>query len=290
MRIALLYEHPAWSTALVDRMIERGVDVTPIDVGALLLPDTDFDLWVNRVNTMPSEGRPSSIVASTMHLLLTLEARGASVVNGHRCHTIGGSKAAQSALFTAIGLTTPSCVSIASPEAAVGASGELGFPVLTKPNIGGSGVGIVRHDSRAGLAEAVELGAVDLGIDDTGIVQELVTSADGFVHRIEILDGQLLYASRQKIQDGFNYCAADGCSIGGDTIELVQPEDALVDMARSAVLAAGADIASVEYLIDAASGEPTFYDLNPYSNFVSDRDEELGFSPIDRYIDFIASR
>ena len=110
------------------------------------------------------------------------------------------------------------------------------------------------------------------------------------MHRIEILDGQLLYASEQKIQDGFNYCAADGCSIDDGGIELVDPDSALVEMATSIVTSARADIASVEYLIDATTGEPTFYDFNPYSNFVSGRDAELGFSPIDRYIDFVIEK
>ena len=286
----MLYEHPTWSTALVERMVQRGVDVTPIDVGSSPSPDGAFDLWVNRVNTMPSEGRSPSLVASFMHLLLSLDASGAAVVNGFRCHAIGCSKAAQSALFSRLGLQAPRAVSIESPAAAVRVAEELVFPVLTKPNVGGSGAGIVRHDTLAQLAAAVDRNVVDLGIDGTGLVQEVIPSADGLVHRVEILDGELLYASQQKIQDGFNYCAADGCSIEDGAIEIVEPDPPLVGMARAIVSAASADIAGVEYLIDARSGEPTFYDFNPYSNFVSGRDEELGFSPLDTYIDFLTAQ
>ena len=76
-------------------------------------------------NTMPSLGRPTSIVASVTHRLLALDVSGAEVVNGHHCHAIGCSKTAQAALFSRLGLATPRGVPIASADEAVTAATGL---------------------------------------------------------------------------------------------------------------------------------------------------------------------
>lgn len=292
LRVAVLYEHPTWSRELIERLADRGVDLATIDVGEAVDPDVlqaPRDVWLNRVNAMPSAGRPTEIVAATQHLLWSLDVRGARVVNGARSHAIATSKVAQAALFTTLGLATPRTVAIHAPEQAEAAAAHVGYPVLTKPNVGGSGSGIVRHDDEAELLAAVSAGRVDLGVDGTGIVQEVVDSVDGLVHRVEVLAGELFYATDQLARPGeYNYCAADGCAVlDPDSIAIVEPHPDVVSEAVRAVAAAGADVAGVEYLIDRRTGTRCYYDLNPYSNFVRGRDAELGFDPIDRYLDAV---
>jgi hypothetical protein len=293
MRIALLHEHPAWSIDLIDRARVRGLDLTPFDVGEFDFSVDDlgdgFDLWVNRVNAMPSAGRPASIVAAAGHILSALELRGHRVINGSTTHRIGGSKIAQAALFTQLGLGTPPTVGIFQAGDAMAAAERIGFPVLTKPNVGGSGSGIVRHDSAAELAQAIHAGTVDLGIDGTGVVQRIIESTDGMIHRVEMLGSSFFYGTQQPLQVGaFNYCAADGCAFdGGAAIELFTPHDDIIEAAARVMAEANTDIGGVEYIVDATTGQPSYYDFNPYSNFVSGFDTELGFSPIDHYLDFL---
>ena len=57
------------------------------------------------------------------------------------------------------------------------ASGELRFPLIVKPNVGGSGALIERFDSRADLE--ARSAALDLGPDGTALVQEFVESEGG---------------------------------------------------------------------------------------------------------------
>lgn len=293
MRIALLYEHPTWSGSLIARAGERGIDLTPIDIGDPELDlSADFDLWVNRINAMPSAGRPTSIVAAAGHSLLTLELRGQRVLNGSQTHHIGGSKTAQATLFEQVGLATPASVAIYEPAHALDAAMRLGFPVLTKPNVGGSGAGIVRHDSADALRAAIGAGEVDLGIDGTGLVQRVIEAADGLIHRVEMLGSEFFYGTEQRLRaDAFNYCAADGCAVDSEdaAIVLFTPPSEIIEQVAGVMAAASTDVGGVEYIVDATTGEPTFFDFNPYSNFVSDLDEQLGFNPIDRYLDFIIS-
>ncbi len=312
MRVALLYEHPTWSLELLARLADRSVEVTAIDIGNPAhqpLIANSYDLWVNRINIMPSAGRPATVAATAQHLLLSLEARGERVFNGWRTHAIGASKIAQYELFTGLGLHTPTTSALVAGDAGPAAD-RLGFPVLTKPNIGGSGSGIARFEDRQALQGALDNGRLDLGVDGTGVVQEVIASADGFVHRVEILAGQLFYGTRQAVQDGvYNYCAADGCGVPlGDqpdqpnqtdqsgapstgtvapAIEVVDPSPEIVADVCAIVSAAGAEVAGVEYLIDRDSGRACFYDFNPYSNFIAGQNDRLGFDPTDRFIDAV---
>ncbi len=309
-RVGLLYEHPTWSLELIRRFEARDVELVTVDVGATAGVGVEagrrasaaartgrstvsapgpitVERWINRVNALPSLGRPSSVVAATGHTLLDLELRGERVINGHRTWSIGVSKRAQGALLDRLGLATPATIPIASPAEAPGAADEIGFPVLVKPNVGGSGTGIERFDGRDDLGDAVADGRLALGIDGTGLVQQIVEPGDGLVHRIEMLGRELFYATDQPVESGvFNYCAADGCAVDGG-IALAAPDRQVIEAAAAVMEAAEAQVGGVEYLIDRATGEPCFFDVNPYSNFLTGRDAELGFDPIERYLDHV---
>jgi hypothetical protein len=162
---------------------------------------------------------------------------------------------------------------------------------LIKPNIGGSGAGIRSFASADELAEAA--GSVDLGLDGTALVQERLRPEADAIVRVEILNGELLYAIRIRLMpDSFNLCPADYCDLTGlaDPIEAYEPPDDVVDDAKRIVAAACMDVAGVEYLVDARDGRPTFYDVNALSNFVANAREIVGFDPFERFVDVIAKR
>ncbi len=308
MKIALLYEHPTWSDALIETFKSNGIDLRRINVADLsFCPDQgcpDFNFAVNRINIMPSSGRDPSVVFHTLHYLNWLEAMGVTLVNGSRTHFAGASKALQNGLFARLGLHCPRAVAVHRPEDVLTAAESIGFPLIIKPNIGGSGSGIARYDSDDELEAAVASGNVDLGIDGTGLVQEYIHS-DGYVYRVEILGKRLFYSIKQKmVANTFNYCAADGCSVTqtshGKTdafdhcalnpevrIQAFEADETIVAQVVSIIQGAGADLGGVEYLLDTRTGKPCFYDFNPYSNFVSNGQALLGFSPEQRFVDYV---
>src|SRR5207237_6364527 len=87
------------------------------------------------------------------------------------------SKAYQLTLLERLGLPYPRARVIHHPSQASQAADGLRFPVVVKPNIGGSGAGIVRFDSPDTLARASRDGTVQLGIDSTALLQEYVSAA-----------------------------------------------------------------------------------------------------------------
>jgi hypothetical protein len=295
-RVAFLYEHPTWTRSLLAAMRLRDIDVEAIDVATFRWhPDErppNADRWINRVNSMPSAGRPAGVVAATCQLLSWLEVHDQTVINGSVAHRLGCSKAAQSDLFAQVGMDTPESVAILSPVDALAAAEATGFPVLTKPNVGGSGSGIGRYDRSEDLSAAIAAGDVDLGVDGTGLVQQVIESDDGIVYRIEMLGSEMLYATAQPLStDGFNYCAVDGTAVGnsGSTVTLIEPGVEVIGQAVAFMSAAHAEVGSIEFIIDAVTGRPSFFDFNPYSNFIEGFDHELGFNPIERYVDFVLS-
>lgn len=294
MKIAFLYEHPTWTRSTVTAIRARGVEVETLDMATFQWrsdePPAPFDRWINRVNSMPSSGRSPAVVTATGQLLSWLELHGQPVINGSVAQRIGYSKALQAALFAESGMLTPACTAVDDPAAAVQAAEAIGFPILTKPNVGGSGVGIQRFDRSEALAAAVAAGEIDFGIDGTGVVQQVIESSDGLVYRIEMLGTELLYTTAQPIStDGFNYCAVDGTAAEdpASRVQLVDPGEEAARQAADFMTAANADVGSVEFMIDAATGRASFFDFNPYSNYIVGFADELGFDPIERYVDFV---
>ena len=73
-------------------------------------------------------------------------------------------------------------------------------------------------------------------------------------------------------------------------IELVEVSDEILQQVIHIVKESGADFGGVEYFINQQTGKPCFYDFNPYSNFVSQGEALIGFSPEQRFVDFIKSQ
>lgn len=311
MKIAFLYEHPTWSRQLIQCFKENDVALDLLNIDEVTFNtghlDVDYDLVINRVNIMPHEHRDPAIVFHTLHFLNWLELAGVPIINGARAHYVGTSKAMQNGIFAKLGLDFPKAISIHKVQDALLAAEKIGYPLIVKPNIGGSGRDIVKYDSANELQEDIVNGLLKLGIDHSGLAQEYI-EADGYVYRIEILGSKLFYATRQrKLEGQFNYCAADGCQVSGGQsdqeqllnfgavdksaqIEIFDPPADTVAHVRSILQEANADVGGVEFMLNQKTGHPCFFDFNPYSNFVSQGKQLLGFSPEQRYVDFIKTK
>jgi len=298
--IGILYEHPLWFGPLFAELERRGIPYEAVDAAAHAFdpsaPESPYALLVNRMSPSAWTRGHASAIFHTREYLAYLDAIGAPVLNGSRAYEFELSKARQAALAARLGIRYPRTRVINDPVGASAAAEGLRFPVLVKPNLGGSGAGIRSFATGAELREA----ELELGLDGIALVQEHIPAADDSVVRVEILDGELLYAIRLRLLPGsFNLCPADYCELPGVAdgvsgrgapVEAFEAPSALVEDAKRLVDGAGFDLGGVEYVVDARDGEAYFYDVNALSNFVADAPSVVGFDPFVDLVDLIESR
>jgi hypothetical protein len=307
--LAIFYEHPDWFRPLFAELDRRGFPYDRIDGGSHKYDAgetaREYSVVFNRMSPSAYLRGNGQGIFYTLNYLEHLERLGTRVINGREAFTVETSKALQLSLLASLGLAYPSARVINNPKLAVEASRGLRFPILVKANIGGSGAGVVRYDSVVELEEAVASESVELGIDQTALVQELVPARDGHITRVETLNGKYLYGIKVfSSGDSFNLCPADICQTtdGQELVRAACPLDAprtglrvegytppaeVIRAVERMVRAAQIDVGGVEYLIDDRDGSLLYYDINALSNFVADGRRVVGFDPHERLVDFL---
>lgn len=310
--IAVFHEHPDWFRPLFSELDERSIPYTRLDAASYEYDPSEhevpYSLVVNRASPSAYTRGRQQTTFFTLHWLRHLERLGVPVVNGSQCYALELSKASQIDLLESLGLPYPATRVINDPAQAIDATRGLRFPIVVKANIGGSGAGIVRYESKADLSLAILKRKVQLGIDGTALVQECAPLRRGRITRVETLDGRFLYAINVYPAAGsFDLCPADACATvrgvelirgacavdapkNGLRVEAAIPPAHIVDQVERIAQAAKLDVGGIEYLIDDRDGEHYFYDINALSNFVADAPNVIGFDPHASLVDYLAAR
>src|SRR3984957_6760913 len=195
--IAIYYEQPNWFKPLFAELDRRGTNYVKLSaVEHSYGPD---DRSEEKYALVPNKMSPSAWnrghgdqIFYTLGFLEHLAHRGVRVVNGVKAYRSELSKAAQLSMLNELGLGYPKARVIHRASQARAAAEDLRFPVVVKPNIGGSGSGVVKFNSKEALAEAAATeNGLTLGMDSTGLVQEFVPARGSHIVRVEVLDGKL---------------------------------------------------------------------------------------------------
>ena len=305
MVIGILDEHPEWSKRLIAELEGRGLTVDRIDHASHAFHPWDrrarHDVLVNRSSPSSHRRGHASVLFYTEALLDHYAALGVPVINLVTAYRFEKSKALQVGLFERLGVRYPRTIVVNHADQLRKAIDSVRFPVLVKPNVGGSGALIERFED--GDALEARASALDFGPDGVALLQEYVEPRDGAIVRVEVLDGRALYAIRiVKRAEDFNLCPADICQVPAARADLaacpvdgragleVTRYDAPDDVVAQAIAlthAASIDVGGVEYLVSAHDGLPYFYDVNATSNFVADAPRVLGFDPFPAFGDYI---
>lgn len=312
-RLGIFYEHAEWFKPLFAELDRRA-----IDYDRLLAYKHSFDpierhcpyiLVLNRMSPSAYLRGHSQAIFYTLEYLAYLKNIGANVLNGYDAYLYEFSKVRQLRLCDSLGLRYPKANVINHPSQAPAAAEGLTLPVILKPNIGGSGAKIVKFDTPEELRAAANSGSMDLGIDQTALIQEYLPTEGDSIVRVEILNGEYLYAIRlQLTADEFNLCPADYCDLSdskdddkggglsdgvsgrGALVEAVTPPENIIEDVKQITRAAHIDVGGVEYLVNARDGQEYFYDINALSNFVADAPNVVGFDPFPLLVDYILER
>lgn len=307
--IGLLDEHPEWSARLIAEFERRGLTWEKVDHSSHGYDPRErrpaYSVIVNRTSPSSHTRGHAGVLFYAEALLDYYESRNVPVINPMAAYRFEKSKALQIGLFERLGVRYPRAVVVNHPDQVLKALDRVRFPLVIKPNVGGSGAGIVRFDAREQLEE--QLPHLDLGPDGTALVQEYIESEAGAIVRVEVLNGRYLYAIRivRQADAGFNLCPADICQAPGPrgvaadqgacpvegrpglSVSRYDAPPEATDTAIRLARAAFIDVGGVEYLVSRTDGQIYFYDINATSNFVANAPEVLGFDPTSCFVDYI---
>ncbi len=319
--IVVYYEHPDWFRPLFAELERRRVPHVRADAGrhqfdpAALLNGASHasrdgrPLVLNRMSPSAWKRGRAHVILYTLHYLRHLENAGIPVVNGLRAFTVETSKALQVSLIEGLGLAAPRTRVVNHPTALPIAAKDLEFPLVVKPNIGGSGAGITLFKALEELQVAVGQERIAPSLDGVLLLQEFHPSRGDSIVRVETLEGRYLYGIRVHIGEGagFNLCPADLCkTVGGQILETAacppgaanaglevegfEPSAEIRAEVEHIAAAAHLDVGGIEYLESARDGRRYYYDINALSNFVADPVRVLGFDPTENLVEMLVAR
>ena len=311
--IAIYYEHPHWFAPLFAELSRRAIPYVKLDAARHSFDpsglEEEISLLFNRMSPSAWNRGHGEAIFSTRDYVAHVESRGIPVFNGTRAFAFETSKALQVSLLERLRLPVPRTRVVNHPSLLPSAARELRFPLVVKPNVGGSGAGIVRFDDDPELVSAVDSGRIGGGVDGVILLQEYHAPLGSSIVRVETLEGRYLYGIRIHLGDGagFDLCPADVCkTVDGDelvsaacpigaakvglTVEAYTPPSEVVRQVERIAQAAAIDVGGIEYLESARDGRLYFYDINALSNFVADPVRVVGFDPTELLVDALVAR
>lgn len=306
--LAVLFEHPEWQKPLFEALERRGIRYLPVDLKKAAFSDTDAPfapVYFNQASPSAYVRGNTRAVPYALAYMRALEIRGVRVLNGVDAFALEISKTAQAALLRQLGVPAPRAWTFNSLDAIRARSHELRFPVLLKPEQGGSGARIVLVESLADLESLLTQHPEHWLPDNLLLLQEYFPTdpAKGIV-RMEFLGGELLYAMRVISHGRFNLCPAPVCNPEDGEAEVCEvpaeqtdappvefypyPEVPLQAVAwgKRIVAAGKLDVGGIEYF-ETQDGRLIFYDINANSNLRPSIGQSFGFDPFERVVDFL---
>ncbi|WP_165065834.1 ATP-grasp domain-containing protein [Marisediminicola senii] len=288
-----IHENPEWFGPFRAAFEAEGVPFTE-----WLLVDGVLDL-----DEVPPEGIFWSRISASSHtrghdltkeytrsVLNWLEAHGRRTVNGRRVLELEVSKVDQLTALKAFGIDVPRTRAAIGRGNIVDAASGFATPFMVKHNQGGKGLSVRRFDSVAELAAWVESGDYEEPQDGVTLVQEYLQPAEPRITRVEIVDGELVYAiAADTARGGYQLCPADACEVDLTTGKLIMPPGAtiapvdgqklfslragfdhpIVDQYRAFTRALGIEVAGIEF-IETVDGRVVTYDVNTNTNYNAD--------------------
>lgn len=304
--LAVLFEHPQWQEPLFQALERRGVRYAAVDLKKAAFSDTDEPLaalYLNQASPSAYVRGNTRAVPYALAYMRALQTRGIRVLNGADAFALELSKTAQAALLRSLGVPAPRVWTFNDPDAIRARAREIPFPVLLKPEQGGSGARIALIETFSHLETLLKQRPEHWLPDNLLLLQEYFPTdpARGIV-RMEFLGGELLYAMRVISHGRFNLCPAPVCNPEDGASAVCEAPSAApavefypyrevpaqaVAWGKRIMAAGKLDLGGIEYL-ETHDGRLMFYDVNANSNLRPSVAQAFGFDPFERVVDFLA--
>jgi [lysine-biosynthesis-protein LysW]--L-2-aminoadipate ligase len=155
MKVGILYSRVrAEEKLLFEEFERRGVDLELLDDGQLIFEITQGPRFANQFTDFDVVVERCISHARALYSLHILNDRGVKTVNTARVSDTCGNKLQTTSALTHAGVPQPRCLVAYTPESALQAIEELGYPVVLKPAVGSWGRLLSKINDRE-AAEAI---------------------------------------------------------------------------------------------------------------------------------------
>lgn len=296
--IAVLDEHPDWLNPLYEEFKKRGIDYVKIDISSASYNPQSTDIYpfyINRLSPSASKRGHEKAFAYALDYIQYLEGLKARIINGSHTVLLEISKAQQAALLRKLAISQPKSVVLNDLSQIAKHIDTFSFPVVIKPNRGGSGMHIQRFDTKEELYNAISQKEITIPSDNLVLLQEFIQPHDGYIVRVETINKKIIYAMKVFTKGTFNLCPSDSCDLQRkDTkntenlgycvatptqdvrFELYEnlPQD-IAEAVEKIVHEADLECGGIEYVVG-SDGQWYIYDINALSILRSSFKEEYG--------------
>ncbi len=239
---------------LMKALEKRAITFERIDDGRV-----NFDLRTRRApwDTVIDRSLSFGRALATMRIL---ESQGVNCINSAKVIATCGDKIATQAVLERAGIRCPATRVAFTPQAALDAVEELGYPVVVKPTVGSWGRLVARLNDRH-AAEAVLEDRATLGgwTHQVFYLQELIDKPGRDI-RLFVVDGQAICAI-YRYSDHWITNTARGASAANCPVD-----DGLRQIARDTAAAIGGVILSVD-IVETRDGERLVLEVNHNTEF-----------------------
>lgn len=207
-------------------------------------------------------------------ILSWLERHGRTVVNGPKALDLEISKMRQYQELEKLGIQTPKTFCAIEKDQLLAGAEQVGFPLITKHNRAGKGLGVMKFDNQEILRNYLYGDNFDESPDGITLLQEYIASPTQSIFRMEFVNGKFFYCVEVDTSQGFELCPAEACELEsncptGEYEKFRIREDFLIsniDTYEKFLADNDIGIAGIEIIFD-ANGEYWTYDVNTNTNY-----------------------
>ena len=289
--VELIYENKDWLPFFEDALNEINIPYRLNKIDELELDlnqPPDNILYINRISpSSHTRGHKDAFIKGEQYLEY-LAAYNRKVINDFRTINYELSKVEQIRLLKRSGLSFPKTLFGSDKDELVKMANSMPLPFLTKHNCSGKGLGIRICNTVAELEKYLNSDDYIPSPDGVLLLQEYIKPKHNRITRVEICDGQLVYAFHSSTEQGFELCPADACRV--DTISQAVCEidsdnslftyipnfqHKIVKKYIEMCQAIGFDMAGIEF-VEAQNGAIYTYDINGTTNYSPDVEKASG--------------
>ena len=295
--IIILHENKEWIQPFEDALKSINADFK-----FWYLPELDIDfnktpddaIYYNRMSASSHTRGHRYDPELTIGILEWLKRHNQTIINGPRALDLEISKLRQYQELEKFNIRTPKTYASTKTESLLANANKLGFPLISKHNRAGKGLGVYKFNTMEELTNFYSSPSFESSIDGINLIQAYIDAPNPFITRMEFIGGKFFYAVRVDTSHGFELCPADNCKIDTNCpsteiqkFEIIQ-DFSLPNIQDYENLLAANDIgiSGIEFILD-KEGKTWTYDINVntnYNSFAEFKADKNAYQEIAKYL------